>query len=88
MSTQLSGSSELQPLFASIDTIAKFTGESPWTVKHKLRLGYYRARKSGRRTLVEMASVREHLATLPEAKFATPRNAKSKIPNPARLGRK
>jgi hypothetical protein len=87
MSTQISSGSELEPAFLSVEAVAHFTGESAWTVKNKLRQGFYRARKSGRRTLVEMASVREHLATLPEAKFATPRHAKTKIPNPMRRSR-
>ena len=74
----LDSTASLEPAFAGIDAVASYTGESPWTVKHKLRLGMYRARKSGRRTLVEMASVKQHLAALPDAKFAPPRNPKKK----------
>jgi hypothetical protein len=43
----------------------------------KLRRGVYRAKKSGRRTLIYFASVKEHAETLPDAKFAPPRTRKS-----------
>ncbi len=62
-----------KPLFLSIKNTSTFTGESEWVVKQKLRRGRYRARKSGRRTLVEYASIIEDAATLPVAKFAPPR---------------
>jgi hypothetical protein len=63
---------ELEPKYLSVNDVAKFTAESPWTVKNKLRLGIYRALKSGRRTLVEFETVKRHLATLPPAKFTKP----------------
>jgi hypothetical protein len=40
--------------------------------KGKTRRGIYRARKSGRRTLIEFASVKAHMAALPAAKFTPP----------------
>jgi len=58
------------PLVLSIADTAKVTSESEWTVKDKLRKGVYRARKSGRRTLIEFSSIREHWESLPRAKFA------------------
>lgn len=64
----------LEPLFLSIRDTSKITGESEWTVKQKLRAGRYRARKSGRRTLVEYDSVKEASAALPVASFAAPRS--------------
>jgi hypothetical protein len=64
-----------EPLYASIKEIAARTGESEWTVKDKLRRGVYRAKKSGRRTLVLWDSVKEHLAALPDAKFMQPTRA-------------
>lgn len=63
-----------EPIFLSIADVARLTGESNWTVKDKLRRGVYAAFKSGRRTLVSYASVKEHAASLPPAKFA-PRRA-------------
>jgi hypothetical protein len=63
---------DIEPKYLSIADVARFTSESPWTVKSKLRHGIYRALKSGRRTLVEFETVKRHLATLPPAKFAQP----------------
>jgi hypothetical protein len=57
------------PFGVSIADAAKATSESKWMVEDKLRRGIYRARKSGRRTIVEFASIREHWASLPPAKF-------------------
>jgi hypothetical protein len=62
----------LEPVYVSIDDAAKFTGESPWTVKMELRAGILRARKAGRRTLVEVASLKERAAKMPPAAFAPP----------------
>lgn len=64
----------LEPILVSIPTAADHTGESVWTVKQRLRAGIYRARKSGRRTLVELKSIKEHVATLPPAEFKKPRD--------------
>ena len=67
----------------SINETSKKTSESPWKVKDRLRRGEYRARKAGRRTIIEPASVREVWAKLPIAKFAPPRvrrNARSTQP--------
>jgi hypothetical protein len=61
-----------EPLGLSINDVAKMTGESSWTVKHKLRLGIYKAKKSGRRTIIVYSSVKQHFANLPEAKFLPP----------------
>jgi hypothetical protein len=60
------------PLFLSIKEVAKISGESTWTVKDLLRRGIYKARKSGRRTLVEFESVKNRAETLPIATFAPP----------------
>jgi hypothetical protein len=60
---------EIEPLYISIAAAAKLSDESVWSVKVRLREGVYRARKSGRRTLVEVASVKDYLANLPVAKF-------------------
>lgn len=64
---------KIEPLTISIKTTSDATGESPWSVKNHLRNGVYRAVKSGRRTLVVYASVKERMANLPAAKFAPPR---------------
>jgi hypothetical protein len=61
-----------EPEFLSISDAATYTAESEWTVKDKLRRGIYRAKKSGRRTLIIFSTVKDHLASLPDAKFAPP----------------
>lgn len=66
----------LDKLRWSIATTADKTDESQWTVKNKLRLGIYRAVKSGRRTLIDPASVQEHIENLPPAKFSRPKPRK------------
>jgi hypothetical protein len=63
----------LEPFGLSIDDVSAMTGESVWTVKMKLRSGVYRAKKSGRRTIIIYQSVKEAWASLPEAKFLAPR---------------
>jgi len=60
---------QIEPLTVSIDAAAALTGESPWSVREKLRLGVYRAKKSGRRTLVVYSTIRDHLKNLPDASF-------------------
>lgn len=62
----------LEPLTISIHDVARITGESPWSVKDKLRRGIYLAKKSGRRTLVIYESVKAHNASLPLASFTPP----------------
>jgi hypothetical protein len=61
-----------EPLGLSIADVAAMTGESVWTVKQKLRLGIYKAKKSGRRTIIVYESVKAAWADLPEAKFLPP----------------
>jgi hypothetical protein len=61
-----------EPLGLSIADVAAMTGESAWTVKQKLRLGIYKAKKSGRRTIIIYQSVKEGWESLPEAKFLPP----------------
>lgn len=57
----------------SIKTTAEKTAQSEWSVKRGLRRGDYRAKKRGRRTIIEPQSVVEHHNSLPDAKFAPPR---------------
>jgi hypothetical protein len=57
----------------SIRQTAEKTSESTWKVKDRLRRGEYTARKAGRRTIIEPASVRAIWAALPRAQFAPPR---------------
>jgi hypothetical protein len=63
---------DIEPLFLRIKQVAELTAESEWTVKDKLRRGIYAARKSGRATLVDFASVKLHLESLPRATFSPP----------------
>jgi hypothetical protein len=57
----------------SIAEVSRHTGESQWTVKDKLRRGVYLGKKSGRRTLVVVESVKKHINELPDAVFAPSR---------------
>ena len=61
-----------EPLAVSIEAAAITTGESDWTVKQRLRKGQYKAKKAGRRTLVDYQSVKDFWKTLPAAKFLPP----------------
>jgi hypothetical protein len=63
-------SKAIEPAFVSIQDAAAYMAESTWTIKNRLRLGQLRARKSGRRTLIEFLSLKEFIATLPIASFA------------------
>jgi hypothetical protein len=63
----------IEPAFVSVKFAAAFVAESPWAIKDKLRRGILRARKAGRRTLVEFQSLRDYAASLPTATFAPPR---------------
>lgn len=63
------GSQGLKPLGLSIKETAAITGESTWQVKQKLRNGTYKAKKSGRRTLVIYETVRAAWDNLPDATF-------------------
>jgi excisionase family DNA binding protein len=63
---------EIEPAFVSIADAARYVGISEWSVKDLLRQGVLQARKSGRRTLIEFASVKQHAASLPAATFAAP----------------
>jgi hypothetical protein len=73
-----SASIYIEPLGLSIGKTAEVTSESAWTVKQRLRAGEYRAKKAGRRTIVEYGSVKEVWASLPDAKFMPPRQRKIK----------
>jgi hypothetical protein len=66
------GRGGIEPLGLSIRQTAEITGESEWTVKQKLRNGTYKAKKSGRRTIIVYQSVVAHWNSLPDAKFCKP----------------
>jgi hypothetical protein len=66
----------LKPLGLSIKETAAITAESVWQVKQKLRGGTYKAKKSGRRTIVTYASVEAAWNRLPDATFKKPSNRK------------
>ena len=70
---------DLEPLLISISDAARVTGESQWSVKMKLRSGAYKARKSGRRTLIIFETIKTHTAGLPDAKFAPPRERRQRV---------
>ena len=62
-----------EPLFYSIADTARVLALSAWTVKQLLALQVLRAKKAGRRTLIEGQSVRDYAAALPPAKFLPPK---------------
>jgi hypothetical protein len=62
-----------EPLGISIKETANRTGESTWKVKEKLRNGTYKAKKSGRRTVVIYQSVKSAWENLPDARFSPPK---------------
>lgn len=66
-------SQTIEPLGISISKTAEITSESTWKVKQRLRAGEYRAKKAGRRTIVDYGSVKDVWANLPDAKFLPPR---------------
>lgn len=68
----------IEPAFLSIDATAEYLHVSPWSVKELLRRHVLRAKKAGRRTLVEFGSVRAYAQSLPTAEFAPSRRAKMK----------
>jgi hypothetical protein len=63
------GGQGLKPLGLSIKETAAMTSESEWQVKEHLRRGEYRAKKSGRRTIIIYQSVEDHWNSLPDATF-------------------
>ena len=65
--------SDLKPRFVSIQDAAAYTSESTWVIKDLLRRGELKAKKAGRRTIVEFAGVKARAENLPDAKFAPPR---------------
>ena len=56
--SQVEGGPSLESLGLSIKKTAEITAESPWQVKEKLRNGSYKAKKSGRRTIVIYQTVK------------------------------
>jgi excisionase family DNA binding protein len=58
-----------EPLFYSVEDAAHELAMSKWWVREMLRRGVLRARKAGRRTIIEGQSVRDYAATLPAAEF-------------------
>ena len=62
----------IEPLGLSIAKVAEITSESPWQVKQKLRDGTYKAKKSGRRTIIIYQTVKAAWNNLPNATFKAP----------------
>jgi len=60
----------VEPALVSVEYVTKFTGESRWQVYEHLKLGIYKGKKSGRRTMIVFAGVKARVAALPDAKFA------------------
>jgi hypothetical protein len=60
------GAQSIKPLGISIKKTAEITSESEWQVKERLRRGEYKAKKSGRRTIVIYQSVEDRWNSLPD----------------------
>jgi excisionase family DNA binding protein len=61
------GSSIIEPMFVSVRDAAVVLALSAWTIRDMLKRGVLTAKKSGRRTLVTMESIRAHAEGLPDA---------------------
>ena len=70
--SEFQAESGIEPFGLSIAKVAEITGESPWQVKQKLRNGTYKAKKSGRRTIVIYQTVKAAWENLPDATFKAP----------------
>lgn len=69
---------KVKPRFVSVKVAAAYTNESEWTIKNALREGTLKARKSGRRTLVEFSTVERRAESMPAARFApSPRSRRA-----------
>jgi hypothetical protein len=60
----------MTPAYRGIIDVSAYTGESTWTVRDHIRQGHYRAKKRGRRVLVEMTTVDAYISSLPDATYA------------------
>jgi len=67
LGTTIPAGSSIEPMFVSVRDAAKILAESPWTIRDKLARNILRAKKSGRRTLVVMGSIRAHAESPPDA---------------------
>jgi transposase len=67
-------------LGASIREAAIHFGYSEWVVKDDLRAGRYKARKRGRKTIVDVPSALEYYEGLPAATFAPPVERRAATP--------
>lgn len=65
----------MEPIFLSVGEAAKVLAVSKWSVWQSLRLGKLSARKYGRKTLIEVASLKACADALPIAEFGTQRIA-------------
>jgi excisionase family DNA binding protein len=63
------------PIFVSIADAATMLTITPWTIRQLVARGQLRARKLGRRTVVEAKSLQTYAAALPPAKLARVRAA-------------
>jgi hypothetical protein len=66
-----------EPLAAPINEASRLSGLSRSEFYRRLAAGDIQAVKSGSRTLILMASLRAHLASLPPATFRAPRKIES-----------
>jgi excisionase family DNA binding protein len=71
--------SQNDPMFEAIEESARQLGLSAWTIKELLRQKTLRAKKAGRRTLVDVKSRKEYADNLPDATFCAPMKRRQRV---------
>jgi hypothetical protein len=61
------------PMFEEIAESARQLALSEWSIKDLLRKRRLKAKKAGRRTLVDVQSRKDYANSLPDAKFLEPK---------------
>jgi hypothetical protein len=80
---------DVEPIAVTIEQAARLSGESRSQVYNRLGHGQYQGLKSGRRTLVLVASIKQFLESLPPAVIKPPKPRPPRaVPQAPRRGRK
>ena len=69
---EVTAASGLLPIAAPIPDACRLSGLSRSEIYRRLASGDIRAVKSGKRTLIDVQSLRDHIARLPAATFRAP----------------
>jgi hypothetical protein len=62
----------MEPIFVLKHEAARILGKCVRSIEHKIASGDLEAVKDGKSTLIRVASIRKHAATLPPATFRSP----------------